>query len=363
MNAPLTNTINASFDGYFDGAAQTILALQNADGAIPWFKDGVIDPWNHLEAAMGLNTLGLRSAGERAIAYLRHSQLEDGSWWGQLGSAVPIDEELHQFTTKGMDTGNHVRDTNFIAYCATAIWHHLRMFDDLDYAHANWPMVKAAINFVIALQYPEGDIRWTARDAGTPEEDALVTGNSSIHKSLSCAIKLAEALGHQMPDWRNAKTKLGQALADKPERYDRTWEAKDRFSMDWYYPVLSGALSRQQGQVRLAENWDKFVIDGFGCRCVADEPWVTVAETAELVMALIAQGAQQKAAQILGWLDQFRDENGAYWMGMQIEQKVFWPVERPAWTAGAVILAFDSVHRITPAHAVLTARDQTRSLP
>ena len=363
MNAPLTNTINASFDGYFDGAAQTILALQNADGAIPWFKDGVIDPWNHLEAAMGLNTLGLRSAGERAIAYLRHSQLEDGSWWGQLGSAVPIDDELHQFTTKGMDTGNHVRDTNFIAYCATAIWHHLRMFDDLDYAHANWPMVKAAINFVIALQYPEGDIRWTARDAGTPEEDALVTGNSSIHKSLSCAIKLAEALGHQMPDWRNAKTKLGQALADKPERYDRTWEAKDRFSMDWYYPVLSGALSRQQGQVRLAENWDKFVIDGFGCRCVADEPWVTVAETAELVMALIAQGAQQKAAQILGWLDQFRDENGAYWMGMQIEQKVFWPVERPAWTAGAVILAFDSVHRITPAHAVLTARDQTRSLP
>ena len=357
MNAPLTNTINASFDGYFDGAAQTILALQNADGAIPWFKDGVIDPWNHLEAAMGLNTLGLRSAGERAIAYLRHSQLEDGSWWGQLGSAVPIDEELHQFTTKGMDTGNHVRDTNFIAYCATAIWHHLRMFDDLDYAHANWPMVKAAINFVIALQYPEGDIRWTARDAGTPEEDALVTGNSSIHKSLSCAIKLAEALGHQMPDWRNAKTKLGQALADKPERYDRTWEAKDRFSMDWYYPVLSGALSRQQGQVRLAENWDKFVIDGFGCRCVADEPWVTVAETAELVMALIAQGAQQKAAQILGWLDQFRDENGAYWMGMQIEQKVFWPVERPAWTAGAVILAFDSVHHITPAHAVLTARD------
>ncbi len=357
MNAPLSNTINAGFDGYFDGAAQTILALQNADGAIPWFKDGVIDPWNHLEAAMGLNTLGLRSAGERAIAYLRDSQLEDGSWWGQLGSAVPIDEELHQFTTKGMDTGNHVRDTNFIAYCATAIWHHLCMFDDLDYAHANWPMVKAAINFVIALQYPEGDIRWTARDPGTPEEDALVTGNSSIHKSLSCAIKLAEALGHQVPDWHNAKTKLGQALADKPERYDRTWEAKDRFSMDWYYPVLSGALSHQQGQARLAENWDKFVIDGFGCRCVADEPWVTVAETAELVMALIAQGAQQKAAQILGWLDQFRDENGAYWMGMQIEQKVFWPVERPAWTAGAVILAFDSVHRITPAHAVLTARD------
>ena len=50
--------------------------------------------------------------------------------------------------------------------------------------------MKAAIDFVVALQYPEGDIRWTARDANTPEEDALLTGNSSIY-SLGCAIRLA----------------------------------------------------------------------------------------------------------------------------------------------------------------------------
>ena len=350
-------SLNRHFDGYFDGAYATILSLQNADGSIPWFKNGVIDPWNHLEAAMGLNAIGARAEAEKAIAYLRNSQLEDGSWWGQLGSAVPIDEDLHQFTNKGMDTGHQIRDTNFIAYCATAIWHHLCLHQDLDYAHANWPMVKAAIDFVIALQYPQGDIRWTARDAGTPEEDALVTGNSSIHKSLSCAVKLADALSKDRPDWRQAQSKLAEALAHKPERYDRTWEAKDRYSMDWYYPVLSGALSLEQGAARLQAGWDKFIIDGFGCRCVADEPWVTVAETAELVMALVSQGAQEKARTILGWLDQFRDDTGAYWMGMQIEQQVFWPVERPAWTAGAVILAFDSVHQITPAHGVLSQRD------
>jgi hypothetical protein len=43
-------------------------------------------------------------------------------------------------------------------------------------------------------------------------------------------------------------------------------------------------------------------------------------------------------------------------MGMQVEEKVFWPVERPAWTAGAVILAHDAVLHLTPASAVLTAR-------
>ncbi|MGB1896151.1 MAG: prenyltransferase, partial [Parvibaculales bacterium] len=93
-------------DGYFDGARDTILALQNPDGSIPWFKNGVIDPWNHLEAAMGLNLIGERAATEHAIAFLRNSQAPDGSWFGQLGSAVPIDETLHQFTMQGVEDGH-----------------------------------------------------------------------------------------------------------------------------------------------------------------------------------------------------------------------------------------------------------------
>ncbi|NBR78971.1 MAG: hypothetical protein EBT71_02850 [Alphaproteobacteria bacterium] len=67
--------------------------------------------------------------------------------------------------------------------------------------------------------------------------------------------------------------------------------------------------------------------------------------------------ALAEAAAMLANLDRFRDETGAYWMGMQVEQHVFWPVERPAWTAGAVLLAHDAVHEITPACHVLTARD------
>ena len=39
-------------------------------------------------------------------------------------------------------------------------------------------------------------------------------------------------------------------------------------------------------------------------------------------MALVAQGAH-KAAAMLANLDRFRDETGAYWMGMQVEQHVF----------------------------------------
>jgi hypothetical protein len=352
----MTQLGDADLKDYFRGARDTILAVQNHDGSIPWFKNGVIDPWNHLEAAMGLSLIGARDAGEHAIAFLRNSQLEDGSWWGQLGSAVPIDEELHQFTMQGVEEGHKIRDTNFIAYIATAIWHHYCLHDDMDYAAANWPMVKAAMDFVIALQSPDGDIRWTAPDPQTPENDALVTGNSSIHKSLICAEKLAAALGEDGGPYQAAREKLAAALAHKPHRFDRTWAPKTRYSMDWYYPVLSGALGHEQEKARLAARWDDFVIDGFGCRCVADEPWVTTAESAELVMALMAHGDKARAEEHLSWLAQFRDENGAYWMGMQVEQHAFWPVERPAWTAGAVILAHDAVHQLSPACGVLVGR-------
>ncbi len=339
--------------GYFDGTRATIARLQNADGSIPWFKGGVIDPWNHLEATMGLHILGERAAAEKGIAYLQNSQLDDGSWWGQLGSAVPIDMELQQFTTEGMDTGQKVRDTNFTAYIATAALHHHLIFQDMAYTQNLWPCVEAAITFVLGMQYDEGDIRWTARDPGTPEEDSLVTGNSSIYKSLGHAIKLGTLLGKPVDSWRAARDRLGHTLAHCPERFDRTWGSKARYSMDWYYPVLSGALDASAATERLQARWDNFVIDGFGCRCVSDEPWVTVAESAELVLALMALGKTEQAALHLGWLDKFRDANGAYWMGMQVEEETFWPVEQPAWTAGAVLLAYDAVHRMTPARGLL----------
>ena len=37
----------------FRRARDAIRIFKNKDGSIPWFKNGVIDPWNHLEAAMG----------------------------------------------------------------------------------------------------------------------------------------------------------------------------------------------------------------------------------------------------------------------------------------------------------------------
>ena len=110
--------------------------------------------------------------------------------------------------------------------------------------------------------------------------------------------------------------------------------------MDWYYPVLCGAVSGPAGRTRLMEGWDRFVIDGVGVRCVSDRPWVTAAETAECVMALDAVGLTDHADRLLSWTGHFRDTDGAYWTGCVHPECVRFPGgERSTYTAAAVVLA------------------------
>lgn len=334
-------------DGFFDGAIARILELQRDDGSIPWFDGGVVDPWNHIEAAMGLAVAGRREPAERAYAFLKNNQNEDGSWWGEYGSAVPMDES--HYTGDGNE--KKIRDTNFCAYIATGVWHHHLLFGDAQFLASYYPVVEKAIEFVLSWQAPEGDIRWAADDELTPENDALITGCASIYKSLECAIRLAQVIDDKVSasQWAVARSRLGRALRAKPERFDRTWESKERYSMDWYYPVLAGAVSGEAAKARLAEKWDIFVAQGKGCRCVMDHPWVTVAESCELVLALLAIGEKQKAQEIFSWQHQWRAEDGAYWMGYQFEADAPWPDEKPAWTSASVILVADALVGATSA--------------
>ena len=69
--------------------------------------------------------------------------------------------------------------------------------------------------------------------------------------------------------------------------------------MDWYYPVLSGAVPAEQARQRIDGRWSEFVLEGVGVRCVSDHHWVTAAETAECAMALDAIGMRDRATALL----------------------------------------------------------------
>jgi len=180
------------------------------------------------------------------------------------------------------------------------------------------------------------------------------TGCSSIYKSLECAIALAEYLEKDAIAWQKARERLGEALRNKPERFDRTWESKARYSMDWFYPVLTGVLSGQAATKRLKERWHEFVEPDLGCRCVSDQPWITAAETSELIMACVAADDLPAAHQLYQDISHMQTPDGAWWTGYVFTDAVFWPDERPTWTAGAILLAYDALNKLTPACRLLS---------
>ncbi|TQV66002.1 prenyltransferase [Exilibacterium tricleocarpae] len=322
------------------GTVDYILGVQLADGAIPWFTGGKTDPWDHVEAAMGLAIGGEIEAAERAYHWLYRQQLADGSWWANYQGNEPSSREQ--------------RETNFIAYAATGIWHHFLITRDLDFLTRFYPMVEKAIDFVLDFQTPSGEIHWAVNADNSPKRDALVTGCSSIYKSLECAINIAHTLGEDGARWVAARRRLGHTLRHHPECFDRTWESKARYSMDWFYPVLAGVIEGVEARQRLAARWSVFVEPELGCRCVSDEPWVTVAESCELTLALLAAGDHASAVNVYSWLHQFLDRDGGYWTGYVFPDSAIWPEEKTTWTAGAILLAADALTEHTGAARLFT---------
>jgi hypothetical protein len=189
-------------------------------------------------------------------------------------------------------------------------------------------------------------VRWSLDPTGRPENYALLTGSSSIYHSLRCGVAAAEQLGKDRPDWELAAGRLGHAVAHHPGAF----APKDEFAMDWYYPMLSGAVEGEAGRRRLAERWDDFVMDGLGVRCVSTNDWVTAAETAECVLALDALGLDEAAAKLLADVQNLRLPDGSYWTGMVYPDEVSFPGgERTTYTAAAMVLAADALSGTSPA--------------
>ena len=311
-----------------------IASLQRPDGLIPWLDGHYADPWNHVEGAMAMAVCGLLAEAERAYEWSRANQAADGSW--------PME-------TVGGPEGNTVTeasvDTNQVAYIAVGVWQHWLLTRDAGFVRRMWPVVRRAIELVVDLQQPSGAICWSRDAEGVVNEGALLTGSSSIVTSLRCAMALADLVGDQQPDWELAAARLAHAVAAHPGGFID----KSNFSMDWYYPVLGGAVTGQAGLDLIDARWDEFVVAGKGCRCVSERPWLTAAETCELAMALDALGDRDRALQLVRDIQYQRAEGGGYWTGWVFPEENFWPGEQSSWTAAAVILAADALSNYSAA--------------
>ena len=158
-------------------SVDAIASVQAPDGRIPWIPGGKADPWNMVEAAMALDVGGRHDEAARAFAWLADHQLPTGGW--------------HSYYV-GDEVVDRTPDTNISAYVAVGVWHHVLATDDVAFLRAMWPVVQRAIDFVLGLQGADGAIAWRADD---PADGALLTGSSSVHLSLRCAVAISEQRG------------------------------------------------------------------------------------------------------------------------------------------------------------------------
>jgi MMP endo-(1,4)-3-O-methyl-alpha-D-mannosidase len=327
---PLPEVVGVLDSSDIVSTAESIAAVQCRSGMIPWFPGGHADPWNHVEAAMALTLGGLDRAAERAYQWLADAQHPDGSW-------------CMYYLTVGVEVPR--RDTNVCAYVATGAWQHFVHTDDVGFLESMWPVVSSAIEFVLRRQQEGGEVIWAVEPDGTPGRYALLTGSSSVYLSLRCAIAIAERLGFERPDWELAAGRLAHAISHDPDAF----EPKKRWAMDWYYPVLCGAVRGAGGLARIDERWSEFVMPGLGVRCVSDRSWVTAAETAECVMALDALGRYEEALELFEWAQQLRNDDGSYWTGWVHPEALHFPGgERTTYTAAAVVLAANALSGVGP---------------
>ena len=316
--------------------AESIAEWQLDSGLILWFPGGHADPWNHVECAMALDVTGYRAAAERAYDFLAGSQRSDGSW--------------HRYYTAD-GTEEHKLDANCTAYVACGVWHHYLVTGDRGFLEGMWGVVDSAIGFALGLQQPGGEILWARHADGTPWPFALLTSSCSIHHSLRAARAVARELGHERPEWAAASARLADAIRRAPAAF----APKDRWAMDWYYPVLAGILEGRSARRRLTDRWDGFVLEGWGVRCVSDRDWITPAETAECAMACLAAGLTTEAWQLFEWSQRQRDGDGRYWTGTVLPQEVRFPAgERASYSAAAQLLAADALSDSSPAAGLFT---------
>ena len=314
-------------------ASGFIAAHQRADGAIEAVP-GRLDVWNHVESAMALDVGGEHERARRAYAWVARAQHADGGVWAEY---------------RGDEASDRTRDVNHATYLAVGAWHHHGLIGDLDWLRSYWATVERAIEFALGMQAEDGAIYW-ARDAeGTAWPDTLVAGASSVRASLLCAERIARTLGEEdaRRRWRASRTALERAFARAGSRWGRQLFAPtDRYAMHWYYPVLCGLVQDTAATRRLTAERGRFVRPFAGCRCVDDEPWVTIAESSELAIALEAVGQRGAARELLAWQLAWQDPDGGFRMGT-VPDYGAWPRERPSWTAAAVVLAADATHDLT----------------
>ena len=182
--------------------AATIAELQLPSGMIPWFRGGHCDPWNHVETAMALDIAGLHAEAERAYGWLEAIQRHDGSLARLLRDPRGRGRQARHQRVR-VRRGRHLAPLAASPATSTSRAGCGRW--------CNGPSTGSS-----TCRRRAGEIVWARHVDGKPWSYALLTGSSSIFHSLCCAVRLAELVGEERPDWELSAVNLADVIRNQP---------------------------------------------------------------------------------------------------------------------------------------------------
>lgn len=301
--------------------AGSIAKVQLPSGMIPWAPRRHADPWNHAEAVAALALGGELTAAERGLDWLARAVARDGAF-------------CQYYLANGVEEPRI--DLNVCAYPIVAIVAWIAAGGSITTARAHLEWYRRTLDLVLGHQLPDGRFPWALDPGRCPLDGSLRAGSAAMVIALDAATWVAHELGVLEPGpIEEARSRLALAIAKDEGFLDRF-----EWSMDWYYPVLAGALELDVAEDRLDGLFERAREASGALRCVLSAPWVTTAETAEAAMAAWRLGRLEEARALLRAVELMREPDGSYRTGVVVPEGHSFPSgECSTYSAAAVVLA------------------------
>ena len=300
---------------------------QNTDGSIQWDEKGKCDPWDHIECLIALAIYNENESFLAGIEWFRNN----------LNEEFMVAPVFHRQKA----SEDHF-EYHHAPYFAVALLQYYYSSNNKKVLHDNLEILRGIVLKTLAARDEYGYFYW-AKDKNGFNDNSLITATSSIFLSLKCVSAIYKILGIRSLKLENEIASIKQAFDLKSKRFNRDNIDRSRFSMDCYYPYLSGLIM----DAGLNRNLEKFYVKDLGIKCVIEEPWVTIAESSEAIIALLRSGDKAFAHKIFENILKLRGTDGLFPTGYQYQQKIFWPDEKSTWTNAAVVIAADALFDLT----------------
>ena len=292
----------------FEPSKNWIISNQSSSGAIFWDEKGKCDPWDHCECLIALAIYEEWEHFWRGVNWFFTNLNEDGLIYAEFQNEKP--SKLHY-------------ESHHAPYIIMPLIQASLIDQEQDYKKIlnNEQLLKLENVFEALNHFKDHDgyFYW-AKDSNGYSDNSLITASMSIFLSLMAKDKSFPKFNIEM--WK--------------EKFNRDGVDRSRFSMDFYYPFLAGIKNNKKEFLDLLDN---YYVKGLGVKCVAEEPWVTIAESSECVISALIHDNENIAKQIFNDIQQFQNKDGIFPTGYQYNMEIFWPEENSTWTNAAVIIA------------------------